>query len=97
MNKLESRRKFLKRGGLWGAGLMVAPLVLRAETLGLGGRVGPNGRINIGFIGMGGMMGAHMRLSQQAGIQPRYVCDVKPDKLAKAKEKMSGWWRNRNC
>lgn len=51
MNKLESRRKFLKRGGLWGAGLMVAPMVLRAETLGLGGRVGPNGRINMGFIG----------------------------------------------
>lgn len=91
MNTLKSRRKFLKQGGLLGAGFLVAPMVLRAETLGLGGRVGPNSRINIGFIGMGRMMSAHVGISQQAGIQPRYVCDLKPDNLAKAKERMLGW------
>ena len=74
-----------------GAGFFAAPMMLRAETLGLRGRVGPNSRINMGFIGMGGMMGAHLGISNQPEIQPRYVCDVKPDKLADASKRMTGW------
>ena len=66
-------------------------MILRAETLGLNGRVGPNGRINMGFIGMGGMMGSHMGIANQADVHPLYVCDVKPDKLAAAKKRMSDW------
>ena len=91
MSRLESRREFIKQGALVGAGFFAAPMVLRAETLGLRGRVGPNSRINMGFIGMGGMMGAHVGIANQAEIQPRYVCDVKPDKLAEASKKMTGW------
>ena len=90
-NTQSSRRHFLKQGAVLGASLYAAPMILRAETLGLNGRVGPNGRINMGFIGMGGMMGAHMGIVHHPDVQPLYVCDVKPDKLAAAKQKMSAW------
>ena len=74
-----------------GASILAAPMILRAETLGLNGRVGPNGRINMGFIGMGGMMGADLGIVHQPDVHPLYVRDVKPDKLAAAKVKMSAW------
>ena len=86
-----TRRDFLKQGVALGASLFSTPMILRAETLGLNGRVGPNSRINIGFIGMGGMMDAHIGISHQGDVQPRYVCDLKPDKLAAAKDRMSTW------
>ena len=76
-----SRRNFLKRGALFGATASLAPQILSADTLGLNGRVGPNSRINMGFIGMGGMMAPHLRLSQMPGVQPLYICDVRQDRL----------------
>ena len=94
MKNIESestRRSFLKQGAALGASLVAAPRILQAETLGLNGRVGPNGRINMGFIGMGGMMGAHLGIARQGDVQPRYVCDVKSDKMAAAGNKMASW------
>lgn len=86
-----SRRRFLQQGVAVGASLLAAPMILKAETLGRNGRVGPNSRINMGFIGTGQMMGAHLGIVNQADVHPLYVCDVKPDKLAAAKKKMSDW------
>ncbi len=83
-----SRRNFLKGGAALGAAVSLAPQFLRAETLGLNGRIGPNARINIGFIGMGGMMNAHLGLANNPGVQPRYVCDVKPKRLAWGQQQM---------
>lgn len=65
-----SRRNFLKGGALFGATASLAPQILSADTLGLNGRVGPNSRINVGFIGMGGMMDPHLRLSQMPSVHP---------------------------
>lgn len=36
-------------------------------------------------------MGAHMGTAHHPDVQPLYVCDVKPDKLTTAKQKMSAW------
>jgi predicted dehydrogenase len=83
-----SRRNFLKGGAAIGAAVSLAPQFLSAETLGLNGRIGPNARINIGFIGMGGMMNAHLGLANNPGVQPRYVCDVKPKRLAWGQQQM---------
>lgn len=85
-----SRRTFLKQGALLGASAWAAPLVLRAETLGLNGKAGPNSRINIGYIGMGGIMGGHLSLVGRSDVHPLYVCDVKADRLARAKSAMTG-------
>jgi len=88
-NTHTSRRRFLKQGAVLGASLYAAPMILRAETLGLNGRVGPNSRINMGFIGMGGIMNGHLfGCSGQPDVHPLYVCDVKADKLATAKKNM---------
>jgi predicted dehydrogenase len=53
------RRDFLKGSALLGGTSFLAPLILKAETLGLSGTVSPNNRINIGLIGCGKIMGAH--------------------------------------
>jgi len=90
--KYTSRRNFLKQGALVGAAASLAPQILSAATLGLNGRVGPNSRINVGFIGMGGMMAPHLRLSQMPGVQPRYICDVRQNRLEWGTQEMA----NRN-
>jgi hypothetical protein len=87
-----SRRNFLKRGALLGATASLAPQILSADTLGLNGRVGPNSRINVGFIGMGGMMASHLRLSQMPGVHPLYICDVRQNRLDWGTQQMA----NRN-
>ena len=89
-NKPTSRRKFIKSTAAVGASLFGAPMILSAETLGLNGNSGANNRINMGFIGHGGMMNAHVGLASRGNVQPLYVCDVKSDKLAAAKNNMKG-------
>jgi predicted dehydrogenase len=82
------RREFLKRSGLLGASLFAAPMLASAKTLGLNGRVGPNSRINIAYIGMGKQVESHWGLADLDQVQARYVCDLKPDKLSDAKREM---------
>lgn len=53
MKSAISRRHFL-------ATAAVAPQFVRAETLGLNGRTGPNSRITMGFIGVGTQGGGHL-------------------------------------
>ncbi|MEO0795481.1 MAG: Gfo/Idh/MocA family oxidoreductase [Verrucomicrobiota bacterium] len=86
--KAYSRRNFLKKGTALGAAMFSAPMILRAETLGINGHVGPNSKINVGFIGFGKQMGAHTGIIWQDDVQPAYVCDVKSWALEKAKKNM---------
>lgn len=88
-NSLKSRRSFLKQGVTLGATLFAAPLILRAETLGLKGHVSVNNRINIAFIGCGKQVGAHYSIVGNENVHPLYVCDLKPEALKNAKEQMS--------
>ncbi|HAV13996.1 MAG TPA: gfo/Idh/MocA family oxidoreductase [Opitutae bacterium] len=84
-----TRRSFLKQGAAFGASLLAAPMILRADTLGLNGRVGANSRINIGFIGYGKQVGALVGVVGHEHVQPIYVCDLKPDALARGKRELS--------
>jgi len=84
-----SRRHFLKQGAALGASFFTAPMIARAESLGLNGAISANNRINMGFIGCGLMMGGHYGLASNANVHPLYVCDVKPDKLANGKENIA--------
>ncbi len=88
VDKKTSRRAVLKKGTALCASLLAAPMILRAETLGLNGRVGPNSRINMGFIGFGKQIGAHTGIVGHDFVHPLYVCDVKSWALADAVEKM---------
>ncbi|MGF1451547.1 MAG: Gfo/Idh/MocA family protein [Opitutales bacterium] len=76
-----SRRRFLKQTATLGAALLGAPVIARADTLGLSGRTGANSRINLAYIGLGKKIGTHYRMANLANVQPSWVCDVKGDKL----------------
>ena len=56
-----------------------APMILRAETLGLNGRVGPNSRINLAYVGIGMQIGVHFGIASRQDVQALWVCDVKPE------------------
>lgn len=75
--KKQSRRGFLKDGATLGAAVLGAPSILRAETLGINGHVGPNSRINFGVIGLGRQVGSHFSMTLRPDVQTRYICDVK--------------------
>ncbi|WOO40198.1 Gfo/Idh/MocA family oxidoreductase [Rubellicoccus peritrichatus] len=83
-----TRRNFIKNGATLGAALFGAPMILRAETLGLNGRTSPNSKIGMAFIGMGLQMKGHLGMAWNDDVEPLYVCDVKPNKLAAALKEM---------
>ncbi len=89
-----SRRSFLKKSATLGASILAAPMILKADTLGLNGRVSPNNRINMAFIGHGLMMAGHIALAKNPNVQPTHVCDVKQDKLQAAQAKMKSFGEN---
>ncbi|WOO42553.1 Gfo/Idh/MocA family oxidoreductase [Rubellicoccus peritrichatus] len=85
---LYTRRQVLKKGVMLGTSLLSAPLIVKAETLGLNGRVGPNSRINMGFIGTGSKMMSSIWVADNKKVQPLYVCDVQPRNLKWAQDFM---------
>lgn len=87
-NPNNTRRNFLKSSAAFGASLFAAPMVLRAETLGLNGRIGPNSRINLGLIGFGLQMRGHIGIIGDERVQPLYVCDVDQKALNKGKNQV---------
>ncbi|MGC6424645.1 MAG: Gfo/Idh/MocA family protein [Lentimonas sp.] len=87
-NPNNTRRNFLKSSAAFGASLFAAPMVLRAETLGLNGRIGPNSRINLGLIGFGLQMRGHVGIIGDERVQPLYVCDVDQKALNKGKNQV---------
>ncbi|MEM0965798.1 MAG: Gfo/Idh/MocA family oxidoreductase [Verrucomicrobiota bacterium] len=88
LKQKQTRRGFLKAGASLGAALIGAPTILRAETLGMNGSIGPNSRINLAIIGFGKQVGSHVGLVGRNDIQPLYVCDVKSWALKSAANQM---------
>ncbi|QDT00715.1 Gfo/Idh/MocA family protein [Adhaeretor mobilis] len=81
-----SRRSFVKQAALAsGATALGAPFALADEQ----GKVAPSERINLGFIGLGGMGSHHLQwFSQQPDVQIAAVCDVDASRVAAAKESL---------
>lgn len=82
-----SRRQFIKTmGAVWAASLF--PQIVRAETLGLGGGVAANSRLQMGFIGTGGKgcrnLGDFIKAKAFPNVQAIAVCDVKAKARASA-------------
>jgi Oxidoreductase family, C-terminal alpha/beta domain/Oxidoreductase family, NAD-binding Rossmann fold len=79
-----SRRRFLK-SSLGAAGAMLAPQIVRAETLGNATKAAANSRIGMGFIGMGLNSNNHVRsFPGMKNVQPIAVCDVRDTNLKTA-------------
>lgn len=64
---------------------MLAPQIIRSQTLGNEQKNAANSRLGIGFIGMGLISNGHLRtFSGMKEMQPIAVCDVKAGQLEKA-------------
>ena len=79
-----SRRRFLK-SSFGAAGAVLAPQIVRSETLGNATKAAANSRIGMGFIGMGLISDGHVRsFPGMKNVQPIAVCDVRDSHLKKA-------------
>jgi hypothetical protein len=87
--KRQQRRQFLKKVGLAGASFVSAPMILRADVVGLKPGTGPNSRINMAFIGHGIRMGGLLPMIGREDVQPSWLCDVKSDKLKMASRRLA--------
>lgn len=90
-----SRREFIKAAGMTAAGVMlVGDRVLAQGAAPATGKVlGANDRINIAFIGVGGMGGGHLdslkKMEQEQNVRCVAVCDVW-EKRKKNAQRMAG-------
>ena len=84
-SSLLTRRTLLKRGALAASAGMIGQLSPSAWAQ----FVGSNDRLRIGMIGLGSKGGQHARtIAKMAGVQITALCDVDPQHLAAAKEKL---------
>ena len=83
------RQTFGRRGFLKGMAAAVgAPYVITSSALGAAGRAAPSERTTLGFIGVGGRGGGHLRwFGRDLRVQVRAVCDVDSRRLAAAQKR----------
>jgi len=80
------RRTFLKKTATT---TLALPMLIRSSALGKAGTTPPSERINMGFIGLGGMGTNNMRaFMAQDDVQVRAVCDV-----VKASDQYGHWYK----
>ncbi len=79
-----SRRRFLKSSLAAASGGMALPYFVPSHVLAAPGRAGANDRVNIGYIGTGGMGMGHMQSGAVA------ICDVDDRHIADAVSKAGG-------
>ena len=82
------RRSFLKMLAASSAA-MAFPSIVRAQTLGLNGKVAPSNRLALGFIGIGGQGSGHF--NGELGdslVQINGICDVDAARVQTAKQKL---------
>lgn len=78
-----SRRDFLRRGALAGAGALAFPTLVPASALGLDGTVAPSNRVALGAIGFNMGMTNLRNLMGVRGVEVVALCDVDRAQLAK--------------
>jgi predicted dehydrogenase len=78
------RRSFLKLLASSSAALAF-PSIVRAETLGLNGKIAPSNRLALGYIGLGNQGGGHFRSDlHNSSIQTNALCDCDGEHLQAA-------------
>jgi predicted dehydrogenase len=65
------------------------PSIVRAETLGLNGKIAPSNRLALGYIGLGNQGGGHFRSDlHNSAIQTNALCDLDGDRLSTALQQL---------
>ena len=78
-----TRRDFLRRGAIAGAGLLAFPTLVPASALGLDGTVAPSNRVALGAVGFNMGMTNLRNLMGVRGVEVVALCDVDASMLAK--------------
>ena len=92
------RRDFLKKVPMAVAGTAAFPMILKASTLGISGRVPPSDRIVMGGIGFGMQGGSNMKnFLGKDEVQWVAVCDLDDNHLAEARDIVNQKYGNNNC
>src|SRR6056297_751854 len=93
-----NRRQFVKSSIAGAAGTMILPTVLPAAVFPGRNRILPNDRINLGFIGVGGMGSGHLKsFLGYDDVRVLAVCDVKKVQRDKAKETVDSRYGSNEC
>lgn len=83
-----SRRDFLKKATMAGAGLAIAPQITKAKTK--KGKKINSGHVNIAFIGLGGRGRGHLiRAAKTEGVEITAICDIDPEAIAQSQKHLS--------
>ncbi len=92
------RRKFLKQSLVSAAGAITIPMIVPSSVLGLNGKISPSNKINMGFIGVGGMGSGHVhRFIKFDDVNIRGICDVREEHRLRAKNIVDTTYGNKDC
>lgn len=93
-----NRRKFLKQSVRGAAGLAVAPMIIPSHLWAGSNATLPSNKINMGFIGVGGMGGGHVRTFLGfEDVRVRAICDVRREHRDRAKKLVDEQYGNEEC
>jgi len=93
-----NRRSFLKHSLSTAVGSLILPTIIPSSALGLNGKIAPSDKINMGFIGVGGMGSGHVRrFLQYDDVQIRGICDVREEHRLRAKGMVDKKYGNDDC
>ena len=93
-----NRRRFLKRAARVTTAAIAFPHIVPSSCLGKAGRVGPNGRIVMGCIGVGGQGTHNMRaFMEHNDVRMVAVCDVQASRREKAKNIVDSRYGDKGC
>jgi len=92
------RRSFIKK--TIGASLAASagPMIVAPHVLGLNGKVSPSNKINMSFIGVGGMGGGHVeQFLKYPDVTIGNICDVREENRLNAKQVVDSKYGNPDC
>jgi predicted dehydrogenase len=98
MGNKTKRRDFLKKSMASVAGTVAIPMIVPSSVLGLNGKVSPSNKVNMGFIGVGGMGSGHVqRFLEYGDVHVRGICDVREEHRLRAKSVVDQKYGTRDC
>ena len=98
MSKNFNRRHFLKKSVSGTISVISLPLILPSDVLGINGKTSPNDKINLGFIGVGGMGTGHLRsFIEFSDVHVVAICDVSSERRLQAKKRVDTRYGNEDC
>jgi len=94
----QNRRTFLKKSLAYSAGTLTIPTILPSSVFAGSGRTLPNDRINLGFIGVGGMGTGHVRsFIEHDDVHVAAVCDVNRQHATRASDIVNTYNGDKAC